>query len=364
VQSFGYTSGLEDGFDGMVEFPPHSIGVGEVTQQVPGVSSAFTGKIYSYLDVVRYCVNLGAGVGLPVYRGVMTGWDNTPRRGAASHIFHESTPDHYEVWLRLIVEYTRRHHAGDRRLVFINAWNEWAEGAYLEPDEHYQYRFLEATARTIFGVPEPSVLIRALRQINESNPEAQRLLDQLDQAVEINGRIVDVTNTRALANPFISRDGTRSRFQAVSLSTVKVPSKLVADGVVGYLDALNTPNYQHGVTLNRAYDLFLVGWLATSRVKTDPNSPVVFLLTNLESGEKYVAQVRSRQRRDDVVKHLKATSTRLRQIPEACSLHSGYRAYLNIASVEPGSYRLDAIVPAPDGAQGGLMRLHSSVLVL
>jgi hypothetical protein len=364
VQSFGYTTGIEDGFDAMVEFPPHSIAVGTITDGVPGVSSKFKGKIYSYSDVVKYCVRLGSGIGLPVYRGVMTGWDNTPRRGYTSHVFDGATPQQYEVWLRRMVDYTRRHHAGDHRLLFINAWNEWAEGAYLEPDEHFRYGFLEATARTVFGVPEPSALVRTLRQINDGNDEAQRLLDELDHALEINGRIVDLINARALTSPSISRDATCGRFQVMSRSTVKVPAKLISDGVVGFVDAVNTPNYQQGVTLNRAYDLFLQGWLATSRVKTEPNSPVVFQLTNLESDERYLAQVLSRQRRDDVVKHLKATSTRLRQIPEACALHSGFRAYLNIASVEPGSYKLDAIVPTPDESLSGLMRLHSSLRIL
>ena len=54
VQSNDYTSGLEDGFDAMVEFPPHSIPVGEITRTVPEVASDFSGKIFSYADVVRY----------------------------------------------------------------------------------------------------------------------------------------------------------------------------------------------------------------------------------------------------------------------------------------------------------------------
>ena len=58
----------------------------------------------------------------------MSGWDNTARRGHNSHIFHDGTPENYEVWLRRLLDYTRRHHQGDHRLVFVNAWNEWGEG--------------------------------------------------------------------------------------------------------------------------------------------------------------------------------------------------------------------------------------------
>ena len=86
-------------------------------------------------------------------------------------------PEHYEVWLRRLLDYTRRHHQGDHRLVFVNAWNEWGEGAYLEPDEKFGYGFLEATARAVFGVPAPAALISTLRQINADNEEALAALD-------------------------------------------------------------------------------------------------------------------------------------------------------------------------------------------
>jgi hypothetical protein len=363
VQSFGYTSGIEDGFDAMVEFPPHSVPVGEITESVTERSPEFKGKLYSYPDVVKYCVQLGAGVGLPVYRGVMTAWDNTPRRGVSSHIFHEATPEHYEVWLRRILDYTRSHHSGDQRLVFINAWNEWAEGAYLEPDEKNQYRYLEATARAIFGVPDPFGLLRTLRQINEGHGEAQRLLDQLEHALEVNGRIIDLVNVSALSSPSLSRDGATTRFHPLGRTSVVVPQHVHADGVVSFLDALNTPHYQKGVTLNRGYDFLLLGWMATRRVPVGPNSPIIFKLTNLDSGAEYFAQVQSRERRDDVVAHLKAATRGFRAIPESCALHSGYRAYLNIAAVEPGAYKLEAIVPTADRQHGFMTLLHSSLTI-
>jgi lipopolysaccharide biosynthesis protein len=76
-------------------------------------------------------------------------WDNSPRRPSGSVIFRGASPGIYERWLRTLVQATRDGFQGDERLVFVNAWNEWAEGNYLEPDELWGRAYLEATARAL-----------------------------------------------------------------------------------------------------------------------------------------------------------------------------------------------------------------------
>jgi hypothetical protein len=87
---------------------------------------------------------------------VCPGWDNSPRRNLGATILLNSTPENYERWLRTVVSQQRhRIRLGEKTgisadsLVFINAWNEWAEGNHLEPCEKWGRKYLEATQRAL-----------------------------------------------------------------------------------------------------------------------------------------------------------------------------------------------------------------------
>lgn len=75
------------------------------------------------------------------YRGLFSGWDNSPRTGKQGIIFEGISPELFCAYLRL-----QRRHSTD--FVFVNGWNEWSEGAVLEPDDQFGYGFLEAVARS------------------------------------------------------------------------------------------------------------------------------------------------------------------------------------------------------------------------
>jgi lipopolysaccharide biosynthesis protein len=76
---------------------------------------------------------------------VSPGWDNSARRKSGASIYLGSTPEIYRRWLDRSINQTRRLENPDERLVFINAWNEWAEGNHLEPDQKWGRRYLEET---------------------------------------------------------------------------------------------------------------------------------------------------------------------------------------------------------------------------
>jgi lipopolysaccharide biosynthesis protein/glycosyltransferase involved in cell wall biosynthesis len=149
VQSFGITDPKPYGFDAAVEFPPSYLGEAEVSQKSVKITNPkFKGKIFDYNSAARIMMQKRAD-GYTLFKSVMPSWDNTARRQNESHIFINSTPSAYKSWLETVVTYTRNNLPESQRFVFVNAWNEWAEGAHLEPDRHYGYAYLQATADAI-----------------------------------------------------------------------------------------------------------------------------------------------------------------------------------------------------------------------
>ena len=95
------------------------------------------------------------------YECVCPSWDNTPRRGDASWVLHNSSPEAYQAWLELALRRALERPAAER-LVFLNAWNEWAEGAHLEPDERSGLAYLQATRRALERVGASGVAHREM----------------------------------------------------------------------------------------------------------------------------------------------------------------------------------------------------------
>jgi glycosyl transferase family WbsX len=138
---------VQAGFDAMVEFPPHN----RRTRPKPCgqiVNSSFRGFVFDYEETaLSYMAERPTN--MTTFRGVMPGWDNTARKQDEPNIFVGSTPGAYRAWLEEAIRQTTRQNSGDERLVFINAWNEWAEGAYLEPDLRWGRAYLEATRQAV-----------------------------------------------------------------------------------------------------------------------------------------------------------------------------------------------------------------------
>ncbi|HSX10150.1 MAG TPA: glycoside hydrolase family 99-like domain-containing protein [Chlamydiales bacterium] len=112
------------------------------------VNPNFRGKIFDYQKIVDYYSKRPEPL-YKRYKNVMLAWDNTARYGENAVIFHGATPELYREWLENSLCHANRQFQGEEQLVFINAWNEWAEGSYLEPDLIFGKSFLEATRSAV-----------------------------------------------------------------------------------------------------------------------------------------------------------------------------------------------------------------------
>jgi lipopolysaccharide biosynthesis protein len=143
------THGNEDyakfGCDSGVEFPPHNHMAAPVNEQIQ-FSSPFSGNLMEYHAIAQSFID--RKYPQPnVFRTVFPSWDNTARAGARALVVLNGTPANYEYWLAESIRLTASRFQDQECFVFVNAWNEWAEGCHLEPDRKYRRQFLEATLK-------------------------------------------------------------------------------------------------------------------------------------------------------------------------------------------------------------------------
>ena len=181
AQTGGFVDPRKIGLDAVVEFPPNSVPeIPEITKQLSILNPFFKGIVINYEQVAEVMLNKE----IPEYRlfkTVIPSWDNTPRLQNSSLIFANSNPSFYQSWLSATLSYSIRNGSGDDNLVFINAWNEWAESAYLEPDKRFGYGYLQATRNALQSVQKE----KPARQLTAGIPEFLNFNRQNDTALVI-----------------------------------------------------------------------------------------------------------------------------------------------------------------------------------
>lgn len=150
AQTFGIKSPEPFGFDASMEFPPHTVSSTDIRHELNLVAKRFDGYIFSYNQVVENAVQYKEPP-YKVFRSAMLSWDNTARKQDSSHIFHGFTLLKYKQWLNSLCchVFNSKKYAHDEKIVFVNAWNEWAEGTHLEPDRKYGFGYLKSTREVI-----------------------------------------------------------------------------------------------------------------------------------------------------------------------------------------------------------------------
>ncbi|NEP59500.1 MAG: glycosyltransferase [Symploca sp. SIO2G7] len=201
------------GFDALVEFPPHRFPQKNIVDTFVKVNHNFSGTVFDYYWGVQRAIKRPQP-SFRFYRGVMPSWDNTARRREQATIFQYATPDIYRQWLRHVIQDTPQSPEQDRGLIFINAWNEWAEGTSLEPSQNFGKAWLEATQQAQNFTDYPTDLIDQMA--HQSYLKSRRPIPPLPEPSDP-GRLVRKTTSplQQLLHQFIR---VKSKFSKVRKS--------------------------------------------------------------------------------------------------------------------------------------------------
>lgn len=315
------------GFDAAVEFPPspwHAERIDPKT--LPGLDPDFTGMIFDYRDLATRLMSRET----PPYRllrGVMTSWDNTARRGPASYLFRGSSPREYESWLRATAAWTELHHPPQERLVFINAWNEWAEGAHLEPCQRHGRAWLEATQRGLARAGAWRGALEALRRAEAPDATTlRRYLDDIEFALDR-----------------LDRTGPPDTVLGTTLVPGWPPSfdrKTVSSDGVMHLDAVQGDAPRGRVAMRSGDTLSIKGWSFAPGVESLKAS--AFLMLRSPNGDRiFTAPIPDRVPRHDV-------AFRFRGVDGRCTAFPGFEVKLKCPDVPPGEYKLSVLHATDD----------------
>jgi lipopolysaccharide biosynthesis protein/glycosyltransferase involved in cell wall biosynthesis len=110
------------------------------------------GSVLDYDAVADHYMGQAAPTDFPYFRSLIPSWDNTPRYGSEAYIIHNSTPRKFQQWMEYLVQDAEKRLPADRRFILVNAWNEWAESAVLDPDKRFGYAYLNSIGRALSDV--------------------------------------------------------------------------------------------------------------------------------------------------------------------------------------------------------------------
>ncbi|MFZ2008173.1 MAG: glycoside hydrolase family 99-like domain-containing protein [Stellaceae bacterium] len=337
AQTFDITDPRPYGFDSACEFPPHKHAVGHIAQDQRGLPEDFKGWVCDYEMVARSSMTAPAP-DYPLYRGLFPSWDNSARKRSQALIFHNSDPSRYEYWLRGLISYTRQNLVGDQRIIFINAWNEWAEGAHLEPDLQHGSAYLDATKRAMSSQTDPKQLFDLLAdQIKMiANPDLRERIEDYTQEVhtQLNnlGRTVEYFTRERQMVEHLRQEREAMVFYPYALDDLfgVEPSS----DVEFWFERLNGRAMRGDIAIDVRTTAHLEGWMLCPGIFPDAETSARYLLLrNVETEETYAAQIYQHWPRQDVAAdrhHIDSTYT----------MNCGFGSLFSMSKMPPGTYQV------------------------
>lgn len=331
AQTFDDMNPYEFGMDSATEFPPHKTIAADRTKDVVPPDSPYVGTVFDYEEMVFNEIAKPDQV-YPLYRTCMPSWDNTSRRGVKGNVFHNASPEVFEVWLSHLIMRARKVLPERQRLVFINAWNEWAEGAYLEPDRKHGHAYLRAVRNARSDVN--AFLAEALAAGKGAGNGLVRRGAEL---------VLRLRN----ANHHMRRLVQREEFWQPDLVAPVLPvprnalsMRLVRQNSRAHIDHLNGHYFWPSpLVVSRTAPLSVAGWFFVPEIELGEHVPI-FAAFSPVGGDRgggkseFIASITQRLSRKDVSKAVKLDP----------KIDLGFRAQFDLTQLPPGVYTLDILV--------------------
>ncbi len=340
AETFGLNEPRQYGFNSSVQFPPHNmitglfpqddLSPGRENDQIKDLPENFKGHIYDFEKVIKD----QAAKELPNYKrfpGVMTAWDNTARKKNNGMLFIHSSPEAYELWLRCAIDQAEQSLPAGERFVFINAWNEWAEGAHLEPDLKHGRGYLESTRRALLGKSNWNLMLDYAEQLPALTGDTKKkfltdLRFSLERLSKVNEYLLKLTRDRGALSRWTSmRPGLPASWSELNVTST---------GQSG-LDSLNHYHDIDGqcVAVDSFQKLKITGWAVHCENQVlRKDTPTYLVLEAADTKDTYFAPLLARQERPDIAERFK----------NPYALLSGIDALIDISTIPLGRYLIKA----------------------
>jgi hypothetical protein len=284
----------------------------------------------------------------------MAGWDNTARRGNRAHIFLDRSPEKFATWLSALIHRTRLIDPPGRRLVFVNAWNEWAEGAHLEPDNKFGRQWLMAVARAVRDPGGEATLDLERTQLTAitdaaSSPNAPpelRLAHQL-----LTRARAGLARCQAVSRALGIHYASRLRDERWSQARAPAPANWLkelnfAPLEEGVLGCIENPG-ESRLMVDRREPLYISGWLLDPSVGGPPPVPVpVVVSLSPTTGTAIPAVFLAYYGRSRPDLLASADMAKYNGVAQA-----GFDVYADLRTLAPGRYRLRVGVSSDRGTR-------------
>lgn len=380
AETFGASDPYAHGCDSSVEFPPHKVQAANLASTpgaVAGLNTEFTGNIYDYAQVVAHEL-CAADPEYPRFKTVMLGWDNTSRRRTQAHVFTHFSPALFDTWLEDACQRTERLRTHqDSRLLFINAWNEWGEGTYLEPDRRYGRTLLESVRRIVQGTGSGEAALEVLRARLQDDAPALAALDRIGEKTRALQRSLAYALEQGRQHPQATMRTLLSTIEPLGLDRMQ-------EGGIANIEQLGPRSGHRRACVRRGETVYCSGWAIPGDRRLYPSSASFLRLSPAGSAtQHHYGYIVHRTQREDSAAHAAASRQAALQPPPAApprrldrvlgrvtqtpvvavmppsgandtskELWNGFSVVFSTDVLQPGRYELALVFPSFESATG------------